>query len=48
MLNIHGGCVWPWHLEVSRKPAEHRVYGDEDGGLDVHGGNGACQCLPER
>jgi hypothetical protein len=40
-------CVWPWHLELSRKPPEHRVHG-EDGGCDLHGGDGVCCSMPER
>ena len=40
-------CVWPWHLELSRTPAEHRVDG-EHGGRGVHGGDGVCRSMPAR
>jgi hypothetical protein len=39
--------VWPWHLELSHKPAEHCVHG-EHGGRGVHSGDGGCRALSER
>lgn len=39
--------VWPWHLELSRKPAEHRVHG-EYGGRGVHSSDGIYCSMPER
>jgi hypothetical protein len=43
----HVVSVWPWHLELSRFLPEHRGHG-EDGGFDLHGGDGDCRAWSDR